>query len=244
MQVLFNLLSNAQQALARLEPSRSYRACGRARPKTQGRRWVVVDIVDDGPGVPEAFIDRIFEPFFTTRDDGTGYGLYLAAELLKEQSGRLTVRNNREGGATFTIWLPRAGFGCRTDGDRGEVDVGANEAGRRGRDLPSSQCVVALAWTGCGSVRMTLERSRSCRSRSPALTARVGPLAGRPLFSSALAWLVVVALAVAKLRQADGIIVALAALAASAVTFAITAWADRVRWRNPIEECDAVCPRL
>ena len=74
----------------------------------EGKRWVVVDIVDDGPGVPEAFIDRIFEPFFTTRDDGTGYGLYLAAELVKEQSGRLTVRNNPDAGATFTIWLPQS----------------------------------------------------------------------------------------------------------------------------------------
>ncbi len=33
-------------------------------------------------------------------------GLYLASEILKEQSGRLTVRNNPQGGATFTIWLP------------------------------------------------------------------------------------------------------------------------------------------
>ena len=58
-------------------------------------------------GSPQAFIDRVFEPFFTTRDDGTGYGLYLAAELIKEQSGRLTVHNNHDRGATFTIWLPR-----------------------------------------------------------------------------------------------------------------------------------------
>ena len=65
--------------------------------KSMAERWVVVDIVDDGPGVPEAFIDRIFEPFFTTRDGGTGYGLYLAAELLREQSGRLTVVNNPKG---------------------------------------------------------------------------------------------------------------------------------------------------
>jgi signal transduction histidine kinase len=105
MQVLFNLLGNAQQALSRLD--RAGRIVLRAgTAEDQGRRWVVVDIVDDGPGVPEAYIDRIFEPFFTTRDDGTGYGLYLAAELLREQSGRLTVRNNPEGGATFTIWLP------------------------------------------------------------------------------------------------------------------------------------------
>jgi len=108
MQVLFNLLSNAQQALTRSD--RAGRIQLRvATAEDQARRWVIVDIVDDGPGVPETYIDRIFEPFFTTREDGTGYGLYLAAELLKEQSGRLTVRNNPEGGATFTIWLPEAG---------------------------------------------------------------------------------------------------------------------------------------
>jgi signal transduction histidine kinase len=105
MQVLFNLLSNAQQALSRLDrPGRIVLRTGIA--EEQGNRWVVVDMVDNGPGVPEAYIDRIFEPFFTTREDGTGYGLYLAAELLKEQGGRLTVRNNPGGGATFSISLP------------------------------------------------------------------------------------------------------------------------------------------
>ncbi len=95
-------------------PSRRFRAPGAAgrsscepgRLVEDGRRSVTVDVIDDGPGVPEAYINRVFEPFFTTREEGTGYGLYLAAEILKEQSGRLTVRNNPKGGATFTIWLP------------------------------------------------------------------------------------------------------------------------------------------
>jgi signal transduction histidine kinase len=105
MQVLFSLLGNAQQALS------SARQGGRIvlRAGTaieDGQRVVTVDVVDNGPGVPEAFIDRLFEPFFTTREEGTGYGLFLASEILKEQSGRLTVRNNPEGGATFTISFP------------------------------------------------------------------------------------------------------------------------------------------
>jgi signal transduction histidine kinase len=114
MQVLFNLLNNAQQALARLD--RAGRIIVRVGTvEEHDQRWVIVDIVDDGPGVPAAFIDRIFEPFFTTRDGGTGYGLYLAAELIREQSGRLTVVNNTEGGATFRIWLPATDSVAGTD---------------------------------------------------------------------------------------------------------------------------------
>jgi signal transduction histidine kinase len=105
MQVLFNLLGNAQQALS--TAGHGGKILVRAGTVVEdGRRSVTIDVIDDGPGVPEAYINRVFEPFFTTREEGTGYGLYLAAEILKEQSGRLTVRNNPHGGATFTIWLP------------------------------------------------------------------------------------------------------------------------------------------
>ena len=114
MQVLFNLLNNAQQALSLLD--RAGRIVVRTGTAQENdRRWVLVDIVDNGPGIPEAFIDRIFEPFFTTRDGGTGYGLYLAAELIREQKGRLTVVNNSEGGATFRIWLPETDSVAESD---------------------------------------------------------------------------------------------------------------------------------
>jgi signal transduction histidine kinase len=105
MQVLFNLLGNAEQALSS-SPTGGRILLRSGTVEEEGGRLVTVQVIDDGPGVPEAFIDRIFEPFFTTREDGTGYGLYLAAEILREQSGRLTVRNNPEGGATFTISFP------------------------------------------------------------------------------------------------------------------------------------------
>jgi signal transduction histidine kinase len=105
MQVLFNLLGNAHQALAGSRPGgRIVVRVGTTEVDSQ--RWVTVEVIDNGPGIPAAYIDRIFEPFFTTREGGTGYGLYLASEILKEQSGRLEVRNNPHGGATFTIWLP------------------------------------------------------------------------------------------------------------------------------------------
>jgi signal transduction histidine kinase len=105
MQVLFSLLGNAQQALSSAgQGGRILLLAGTALE--DGRRFVTVDVVDNGPGVPEAYIDRLFEPFFTTREEGTGYGLFLASEIIKEQSGRLTVHNNPQGGATFTIWFP------------------------------------------------------------------------------------------------------------------------------------------
>jgi signal transduction histidine kinase len=107
IQVLLNLLSNGREAIVRAHGTGRI-VVRTGRVQADGRSWVAVDVRDDGPGVPEAYIDRIFEPFFTTREEGTGYGLYLAATILKEQSGRIRVRNNPEGGATFSIWLPEA----------------------------------------------------------------------------------------------------------------------------------------
>jgi signal transduction histidine kinase len=107
MQVVLNLLSNAREAISRSDRAgRILVRTGTAREG--GRTWATIDVIDDGPGIPEAHLGRIFEPFFTTREEGTGYGLYLAAQILKEQSGRITARNNPDRGATFTLWLPEA----------------------------------------------------------------------------------------------------------------------------------------
>ncbi len=108
MQVLLNLLNNARQAVLSAR-----RRSGRVLVRTEtvereGENWALIEVIDDGPGIPESFLERVFEPFFTTRVDGTGYGLYLASEILKEQGGRLEARNNADSGATFTIWLRSA----------------------------------------------------------------------------------------------------------------------------------------
>jgi signal transduction histidine kinase len=105
IQVLLNLLNNARQSILSTT-GKGKIALRSGRAQDRDRHWVIVEVEDNGPGIPEAFIDRIFEPFFTTRDDGTGFGLYFASEILKEQGGRLTARNNPVAGATFTLWLP------------------------------------------------------------------------------------------------------------------------------------------
>lgn len=105
MQVVFDLLTNAQQATI------AKGASGEIVLRTSGARddrteWVKLEIVDNGPGIPDVHLNRIFEPFFTTREGGSGYGLYLASEITREMGGRITAANNPDQGACFTIWLP------------------------------------------------------------------------------------------------------------------------------------------
>lgn len=105
IQVLLSLLNNARQSIMSTT-GRGRISLRSGQAQDRDCRWVTIEVEDDGPGIPEAYLDRIFEPFFTTREDGTGFGLYFASEILKEQGGRLTARNNPGAGANFTLWLP------------------------------------------------------------------------------------------------------------------------------------------
>ncbi len=58
-------------------------------------------VKDNGPGIPDAVIDKIFDPFFTTRTNGTGLGLAIAAVIAKEHGGDVTASNPAGGGALF-----------------------------------------------------------------------------------------------------------------------------------------------
>jgi signal transduction histidine kinase len=107
IQVFLNLLGNAHEAIT--GAGSSGRIAMRAlNYQDLDREWVKIEVADDGPGVPDAYLERIFEPFFTTKESGSGYGLYLACEILREQGGRLTVNNRPDGGACFTVWLATA----------------------------------------------------------------------------------------------------------------------------------------
>jgi signal transduction histidine kinase len=107
LQVLLSLFGNAHEAILSVRPGGAITVRTR-RAQRDDKEWAVIDVADDGPGVPEPYLERIFEPFFTTKESGTGYGLYLASEILREQGGRLTVANGPERGACFTVWLPTA----------------------------------------------------------------------------------------------------------------------------------------
>ncbi|HAH07888.1 MAG TPA: hypothetical protein DCM05_15420 [Elusimicrobia bacterium] len=103
-QVVFNLLTNAEQAIRSHGEGR-----GRIRLKSElagGRLRVLVS--DDGPGIPPEVLDRIWEPFFTTKPvgTGTGLGLGISKQIIEDQGGRLCVRSEPGRGASFIIDLP------------------------------------------------------------------------------------------------------------------------------------------
>jgi signal transduction histidine kinase len=109
-QVVLNLLVNAAQAIA--ERARERPGLGHITIRT----WAdgddaVIQMTDDGCGIPEAIRHRIFEPFFTTKPvgKGTGQGLAISYDVIMEKHhGRLEVESEVGVGTTFTIRLPLA----------------------------------------------------------------------------------------------------------------------------------------
>ena len=107
-QVLVNLLSNALDALRSVRPPRRLVVDSFVE---QGR--VCVAVTDNGPGVAPEIADRLFRPFATTKGRrGTGLGLYISRQLIREAAGDLGLDTMRASGgargARFLLWLPPA----------------------------------------------------------------------------------------------------------------------------------------
>lgn len=73
------------------------------------RQTVLAQVRDTGTGILPDHLPRIFEPFFTTKSEGqgTGLGLYVCYGIVQRHGGRIMVYNHPEGGAVFTVRLPR-----------------------------------------------------------------------------------------------------------------------------------------
>ena len=104
-QVFLNIITNAEQAM--LEAHGKGRLTITTRQDSSNHR-IVVEISDDGPGIPEAHHTRIFDPFFTTKEvgKGTGLGLSLSYGLIKEHGGNIYARSRVGEGSTFVVELP------------------------------------------------------------------------------------------------------------------------------------------
>src|SRR5437016_5312087 len=103
-QVIVNLLSNALDALRSVNPPRRL-IVDSFTDDTGGK--VCVTVTDNGPGVAPEIAARLFRPFASTKGmKGTGLGLYISRQLVREAEGELDVVKHDGGGARFLVWLP------------------------------------------------------------------------------------------------------------------------------------------
>jgi len=100
-QVLVNLITNAIQAMERIDGPRRIAISSSVEDDR-----IVLRVSDSGPGVPAADRERIFDPFFTTRKEGHGIGLAFCRRVVSEHGGRLSVGTSPLGGAEFRVDLP------------------------------------------------------------------------------------------------------------------------------------------
>jgi PAS domain S-box-containing protein len=104
-QVILNLVRNAAQAMARAgteNPTLTLRT-------KKVRNWAVIEVEDNGPGIPKKELSRIFEPFYTTKKVGEGTGLGLSVSyfiITNNHRGHLTVTSPEGRGARFVVTLP------------------------------------------------------------------------------------------------------------------------------------------
>lgn len=109
-QVILNLVMNAEQALLE-DRGHGTIAISTRHQASRGRHRrekILVEISDDGPGVPPEIASRIFDPFFTTKSVGvgTGLGLSIVYGIVHEHDGDIAFENLPGGGVKFTVELP------------------------------------------------------------------------------------------------------------------------------------------
>jgi len=104
-QVLLNLIINAEQAMLSTNGRGTLIVRSWHEPE---KDLVVIEVNDDGPGVPENVQSKIFNPFFTTKSvgKGTGLGLTVAHALIQDHGGQIRVVSPPDNGTSFYIDLP------------------------------------------------------------------------------------------------------------------------------------------
>lgn len=97
-QAFQNLFLNAMQAMG-----------GAGTIRVRSRReggFLIIEVEDEGPGIPFDLRHRVFEPFFSNKSQGTGLGLSIVASMATKHGGRVEVVSGVGQGACFALWLP------------------------------------------------------------------------------------------------------------------------------------------
>lgn len=109
MQVFLNLVRNAIDALAGRAGSLTISTrFERVAPACGGHAAAVIEVVDQGAGIPAEVQQKLFDPFFTTKDGGTGLGLPISLKIVEDHGGTIEVVSRAGKGSTFRVWLPVA----------------------------------------------------------------------------------------------------------------------------------------
>ncbi|WP_455592960.1 sensor histidine kinase [Bacteroides sp.] len=98
-QVFLNLLKNAMQAL-------EGQSKGEISIIVEQSKRLLIEISDNGPGISTDIQEQIFIPFFTTKPEGTGIGLSLCKQIIRQHEGHLSIKESRPGKTVFSIDLP------------------------------------------------------------------------------------------------------------------------------------------
>lgn len=102
-QVMLNLLQNAIQALTLADVGQKT-ICVEANATDQ---HTIINIMDNGPGIPQDILENIFVPFFTTKTSGSGIGLSLSRQIIRLHKGQLQVSSSPGSETCFSILLPK-----------------------------------------------------------------------------------------------------------------------------------------
>jgi two-component system, NtrC family, sensor histidine kinase HydH len=100
-QVVLNLAMNAVQAMPEGGEVRLI--------ATQQNGGILIQVRDQGCGIPDEHLDKVFDPFFTTKDGGTGLGLSVVHQIVSQHGGSVKATRNPDRGMTFSLFFPQAG---------------------------------------------------------------------------------------------------------------------------------------
>lgn len=98
-QVLINLLKNAIQALEEKEGEKTIELSS----YVENKRRVIIKVKDNGAGIEEEALDKIFIPFFTTKKQGSGIGLSLSKQIMRQHKANISVKSTLEEGTEFIL---------------------------------------------------------------------------------------------------------------------------------------------
>ncbi len=111
-QVLINLVLNALEAMPKGGRLTVEAGVSSIVNPSWGKPYVYLKVADTGVGIPEEALQKIFYPFYSTKPDGTGLGLFVVYQLVRENGGMVEVNSKLGEGTVFTLYLkPENGEG-------------------------------------------------------------------------------------------------------------------------------------